>query len=36
MQRKARKKSSAGIYHIIIKAINRQGIFEEEKDYRRF
>lgn len=36
MPRKARKKSSTGIYHIMIRGINHQNIFEEEKDYRRF
>ena len=36
MPGKARKKSSTEIYHIMIRGINRQGIFEEEKDYRRF
>jgi len=30
--RKARVKSSSGIYHIILRAINRQSIFEDDED----
>jgi REP element-mobilizing transposase RayT len=36
MPRKARKKSETGIYHIIMRGINRQTIFEDEKDYAKF
>src|ERR1035437_4828755 len=32
MPRGARKKSESGIYHIIIRGINRQTIFEDEED----
>jgi len=34
--RKARQKSESGIYHIIIRGINRQNIFEDEEDRIRF
>lgn len=36
MPRAARKKSETGIYHIILRGINRQVIFEENEDYIRF
>jgi len=36
MPRKARKKSESGIYHIIMRGINRQSIFEDEEDYQKF
>jgi len=36
MPRKARKKSESGIYHIIMRGINRQSIFEDEEDYEKF
>ncbi len=36
MPRKARQKSESGIYHIIMRGINRQVIFEEENDYSQF
>lgn len=36
MPRAARKKSESGIYHIIMRGINRQCIFEDEKDYEKF
>lgn len=32
MARKSRKKSSSGIYHIILRGINRQSIFEDDED----
>ncbi len=35
MPRKARKKSSTGIYHIIMRGINHQAIFEDTEDYQR-
>ncbi len=36
MPRKAREKSKSGIYHIIMRGINRQTIFEDEEDYAQF
>ena len=36
MARAARMKSQSGIYHIIIRGINRQSIFEEDEDKERF
>jgi len=36
MPRKAREKSQSGIYHIIMRGINRQNIFEDEEDYIKF
>lgn len=36
MPRKARTKSSTGIYHIIIRSVNQQLIFEEDADYQKF
>ncbi|GHU61641.1 hypothetical protein AGMMS49983_01720 [Clostridia bacterium] len=36
MPRQERVRSESGIYHIIIRGINKQLIFEEESDYRRF
>lgn len=36
MPRKARKKSNSGIYHIILRGINRQQIFEDSEDYNKF
>ncbi len=35
MARRARKKSSTGIYHVISRGIDRQVIFEDNEDYRR-
>ena len=35
MPRAARKKSSTGIYHIMIRGIDRQNIFVEPEDYRK-
>lgn len=35
MPRAARKKSSTGIYHIMIRGIDRQNIFFEPEDYRK-
>ena len=32
MPRAARKKSKSGIYHIMIRGINRQDIFEDDDD----
>lgn len=36
MPRVKRKKSKTGIYHVLIRGINRQTIFEEEEDSERF
>jgi len=36
MPKKARKKSESGIYHIMMRGINRQSIFEDEEDYGKF
>jgi len=32
MPRQARKKSGSGIYHLLLRGINRQTIFEDEED----
>jgi putative transposase len=36
LPRKARQKSESGIYHIIMRGINRQTIFAEDEDCHRF
>ena len=36
MPRTARKKSSTGIYHIMLRGINQQTIFNAKEDYTRF
>ena len=36
MSRQARKQSGTGIYHVMLRGINRQDIFEEDEDYRMF
>jgi putative transposase len=36
MPRQAREKSRSGIYHLMLRGINRQNIFEEEEDRQRF
>ena len=36
MPRQTRKKSGTGIYHVMLRGINRQDIFEEEEDYLQF
>ncbi len=36
MPRSARKKSVSGIYHVIVRGINRQDIFHEEEDYLKY
>ena len=35
MPRGARKKSGSGIYHIMLRGINRQQIFEDEEEVMR-
>ncbi|WP_198543855.1 transposase [Petroclostridium xylanilyticum] len=36
MPRQARERSSSGIYHIMLRGINRQDIFHDEEDKMRF
>lgn len=36
MPRQARKKSESGIYHVMLRGINQQQIFEDQEDYERF
>ena len=36
MPRKPRQKSESGIYHIMLRGINQQAIFEDEEDYLKF
>jgi len=35
MTRQIRKKSGTGIYHIMLRGINRQDIFEDNEDYKQ-
>jgi putative transposase len=36
MPRGARKKSYSGMYHVVLRGINKQRIFEDNQDYRKF
>ena len=36
MPRKARTKSESGIYHVMLRGINQQVIFEDEEDNQKF
>ena len=36
MPRKGRERSETGIYHVMLRGINRQDIFEEPDDYWAF
>lgn len=36
MPRQAREKSASGIYHIMMRGINRQVIFKDDEDYSKF
>lgn len=36
MPRQARTKSEFGIYHVIMRGINRQNIFDDDEDYNHF
>lgn len=36
MPRMPRKKSDSGIYHIMLRGINQQSIFEDDEDYSKF
>lgn len=33
MPRQVRKRSGTGIYHVMLRGINRQDIFEDDEDY---
>ncbi len=35
MPGRAREKSSTGIYHVVLRGINRQIIFEDDEDYQK-
>ena len=36
MPRRARQTSGTGIYHVMMRGINHQNIFEEQEDYYQF
>ena len=36
MPRESRKRSNSGVYHIMLRGINRQQLFEDDEDYTRF
>ena len=36
MPKKNREKSATGIYHVMLRSINRQDIFEDAEDYKQF
>lgn len=36
MPRQARERSESGIYHLMLRGINKQNIFEDEEDRKRF
>ena len=36
MPRASRKKSSTNVYHVILRGNNKQDIFFDEKDYKKF
>ncbi|MFZ7119581.1 MAG: hypothetical protein ACOWWH_01345 [Eubacteriaceae bacterium] len=36
MARTARQKSATGIYHIVLRGVNRQIIFEDDEDKEKF
>ncbi|MGV8147064.1 MAG: hypothetical protein ACLKAK_11490 [Alkaliphilus sp.] len=35
MPRRAREKNSSGIYHVMLRGINKQIIFEDNEDYEK-
>ena len=35
MARQIRKKSGTGVYHVMLRDINRQDIFEDDEDYQQ-
>ena len=36
MARKLRSASDSGVYHVILRGVNKQDIFENEKDFLKF
>jgi len=34
--RQPRKRSESGVYHVVLRGINRQDIFYDDEDYQRF
>lgn len=36
MSRQARVQSASGMYHVMLRGINRQVIFEDKEDYEKF
>jgi len=36
MPRAPREKSSTGVYHVMLRGINRQIIFEDDEDYQKY
>ena len=36
MPRQARESSGTGVYHVMMRGINHQNIFEEQEDYYQF
>ena len=36
MPRQARESSGTGIYHVMMRGVNHQNIFEEQEDYYQF
>ncbi len=36
MPRRAREKSETGIYHVVLRGINKQRIFEDDEDYQKY
>src|SRR5690554_3854054 len=36
MPRRAREKSSTGVYHVMLRGINKQKIFHDQEDYEKF
>ena len=36
MPRQERTKSGTGIYHVMLRGINKQDIFEDDEDYSQF
>ena len=36
MSRQARERSTSGLYHIMMRGINKQNIFEDDEDKQKF
>ncbi|MBC3805688.1 transposase, partial [Acetobacterium fimetarium] len=36
MPRKAREKSATAVYHVVLRGINRQVIFEDQEDHVKY